>query len=77
MKRLSWYIGTILYRMSLFPAAIELFTESLQLRQKIRGNNHRDMAFVMYNIALVYQQQGEYEKSIHFFTETLRTEKIT
>ena len=35
------------------------------------------MAFVMYNIALVYQQQREYEKSIHFFNETLRTERIT
>jgi tetratricopeptide (TPR) repeat protein len=61
----------------LFPAAIELFTESLQLRQKILGNDHHDMAFVMYNIALVYQQQREYEKSIHFFNETLRTERIT
>jgi|EP00956_Cyclotella_meneghiniana_P042567 tetratricopeptide (TPR) repeat protein len=71
------YIGTILYRRSLFPAAIELFTESLQLRQKILGNDHRDTAFVMYNIALVYQQQGDYDKSIHFFTETLRTERIT
>jgi tetratricopeptide (TPR) repeat protein len=70
------YIGTILYRKSLFSAAIELFTESLQLRQQILGSDHRDTAFVMYNIALVHQQQGDYEKSIEYYTETLRIEKV-
>ena len=70
------YVGTILYRKSLFPAAIELFTESLQLRQQILGNDHRDTAFVMYNIALVHQQRGEHEKSIEYYTETLRIEKL-
>jgi tetratricopeptide (TPR) repeat protein len=70
------YIGTILYRKSLFPAAIELFTESLQIRQKILGKDHRDTAFVMYNIALVHQQRGDYDQSIEFYTETLRIEKV-
>ncbi|KAL3805648.1 hypothetical protein HJC23_005892 [Cyclotella cryptica] len=70
------YIGTILYRKSLFPMAIELYTESLQIRQKILGKDHRDTAFVMYNIALVHQQRGDYEQSIEFYTETLRIEKI-
>jgi tetratricopeptide (TPR) repeat protein len=70
------YIGTILYRRSLFPAAIELFTESLQIRQNILGKDHRDTAFVMYNIALVHQQRGDYENSILFYTETLRIEKV-
>jgi tetratricopeptide (TPR) repeat protein len=70
------YIGTILYRKSLFPVAIELYTESLAIRQKILGKDHRDTAFVMYNIALVHQQRGDYEQSIEFYTETLRIEKI-
>lgn len=70
------YIGTILYRKSLFPVAIELYTESLAIRQKILGKYHRDTAFVLYNIALVHQQRGEYEQSIEFYTETLRIEKI-
>jgi tetratricopeptide (TPR) repeat protein len=30
----------------------------------------------MYNIALVHQQRGDYEKSIEFYTETLRIEKV-
>ncbi|KAL3802750.1 hypothetical protein ACHAWO_010098 [Cyclotella atomus] len=70
------YIGTILYRRTQFHAAIELFTESLELRQKFLGKDHRDTAFVMYNIALVHQQRGDYEKSIEFYTETLRIEKV-
>lgn len=70
------YIGTILYRKSLFPVAIELYTESLAIRQKILGKDHRDTAFVLYNIALVHQQRGDYEQSIEFYTETLRIEKI-
>lgn len=70
------YIGTILFRRSLFPAAIELFSESLGLRQKILGKDHRDTAFVLYNIALVHQNRGDYEKSIEYYTETLRIEKI-
>ncbi|KAL7486343.1 hypothetical protein ACHAW6_015561 [Cyclotella cf. meneghiniana] len=70
------YVGTILYRKSLFPMAIELYTESLQIRQKILGKDNRDTAFVLYNIALVHQQRGDYEKSIEFYTETLRIEKI-
>jgi tetratricopeptide (TPR) repeat protein len=70
------YIGTILYRRTQFHAAIELFTESLQLRQQFLGKDHRDTAFVMYNIALVHQQRGDYEKSIEFYTETLRIEKV-
>jgi tetratricopeptide (TPR) repeat protein len=70
------YVGTTLYRKSVFSVAIELFTEALQLREKVLGKDHRGTAFVLYNIALVHQQRGCYEQAIEFFEETLRVEKI-
>ena len=70
------YIGTILYRKSVFSVAIELFSESLRIRKTALGNDHRDVAFVLYNIALVHQQRGCHDEAIESYSETLRIEKL-
>ena len=44
--------------------AMELFLESLRIRRAALGDDHRGVAFVLYNIALVHQQRGCYAEAI-------------
>ena len=70
------YIGAILYRKSVFSVAIKLFSESLRIRKTVLGNDHRYVAFVLYNIALVHQQRGCHDEAIESYSETLPIEEL-
>ena len=70
------FIGTILYRKSVFSVAIELFSESLQIRKTVLGNDHCDVAFALYNIALVQQQCGYHDEAIESYSEKLHIEGL-
>ena len=55
--------------------AVQLFSESVRIRVKLHGKNHRDVSFALYNVGLCHYNMGCYDEAIVSFEETLRIEK--
>jgi len=59
----------------MYDLAKTCFMESLRIRKKILGENHRDVAIFWYNIATIHFETGEDELAIGMYEETLRVER--
>jgi hypothetical protein len=49
--------------------------ESLRIRRKILGTNHRDVAILWYNIATIFLEIGEDDEAMNCYKETLCVER--
>ncbi len=54
---------------------MDLLSESLQIRKANLGENNRDAAFTLYNIALIHQKQGLLIETVHCLQKVLSIEK--
>mmetsp|Transcript_34107 Transcript_34107/g.82733 ORF Transcript_34107/g.82733 Transcript_34107/m.82733 type:complete len:705 (+) Transcript_34107:73-2187(+) len=69
-------IGLVFFKQQAYKLANMCFTESLRIRTKILGPNHRDVAILWYNLATVYFERGEEETAVKMYKETLRVEEF-
>ena len=69
-------IGLVLFKQEMFTLAKKCFSESLRIRCKIFGKNHRDVAILWYNIATIHFEIGEDELAVEMYKETLRVERV-
>ena len=56
--------------------AMQSFIESLRIRRKLLGPDHRDVAILLYNIATIHLETGSDDEAMEFYRETLRVERV-
>ncbi|CAJ1947075.1 unnamed protein product [Cylindrotheca closterium] len=69
-------IGLVFFKKQAYELANMCFSESLRIRTKLLGPNHRDVAILWYNLATVYFERGEEETAVKMYKETLRVEEM-
>ena len=67
-------IGLVLFKQSRFALARNCFSESLSIRTKLLGKDHRDCAILWYNLATIHFENGDDDIAIQMYKETLRVE---
>ena len=65
-------IAYLLYYVSEYKKAEELYAKSLRIGKKVLGENHLSTAISYNNLAVVYKSQGEYEKAEELYEKSLR-----
>jgi tetratricopeptide (TPR) repeat protein len=68
-------IGLILFNQGVYELAKSCFTDSLRIRTKLLGPDHREVAILWYNIATIYLESGEDDVALQLYKETLRVER--
>ena len=68
-------IAYLLYYVSEYKKAEELYAKSLRIGKKVLGENHLSTAISYNNLAVVYKSQGEYEKAEELYEKSLRIRK--
>lgn len=68
-------IGLLVFKQGLHKLAMACFADSLRMKRKFLGPNHREIAILWFNAATVYLEQGEDENAIKLFKEALRIER--
>mmetsp|Transcript_16955 Transcript_16955/g.46500 ORF Transcript_16955/g.46500 Transcript_16955/m.46500 type:complete len:717 (+) Transcript_16955:158-2308(+) len=69
-------IGLVLFNQGTHELALGCFNDSLRIRTKILGADHRDVAILWYNIATIHLERGNGDLAIELYQETLRVERI-
>lgn len=69
-------IGLILFNQGVYDLAKKCFTDSLRIRTKLLGADHREVAILWYNIATIYLETGEDDFAVKLYKETLRVERL-
>eukprot|EP00934_Nitzschia_sp_Nitz4_P003003 Nitzschia sp. Nitz4//scaffold64_size103689//57495//59636//NITZ4_004437-RA/size103689-processed-gene-0.189-mRNA-1//-1//CDS//3329556133//2993//frame0 len=67
-------IALILVRVKRHQMALEVFAEASRIRRE-RNGEERDLAFCLYNIALIYHQQGLHEVAMKYYLQTASVEQ--
>jgi len=68
-------IGLILFKMNFFDFAKDAFVECLNIRKNVLGEDHRDIAIMIYNLATIYLEKGEDHTAMKLYSESLRVER--
>ena len=68
-------IGLVLFKMDYFDMAKDVFVECLSIRKRVLGEDHRDIAIMIYNIATIYLEKGEDHTAMKLYSESLRVER--
>ena len=55
--------------------ALELLTESYRIRKMLNSTENRDIAFTLYNIALIFHHQSLHDEALLYYNETARIER--
>lgn len=71
------HIALVLLKMERhYDIALEVLSEAYKIRLALKETTDiRNLAFTLYNIALVYHHRGEHEEALKFYLETERIEK--
>ena len=70
------HIALVLIKMDAAKMALELLTEAYRIRRSLDNpGQQQSEAFILYNIALIYQHQGSHETALRYYLETARVEK--
>ena len=69
------HIALVLLKMEMHDMALEVLTEAYRIRMALSKTESREIAFTLYNIALIYHHQGNHEQALVFYLETSRVEK--
>ena len=54
-----------------YPKALEFYTKALNIKEKVLGKEHPDIATSYYNIGSAYYYMGNYPKALEFYTKAL------
>ena len=68
-------IGLSCFGYGAYTRSRECFFSCLQTRQRLLGQDHEEVAIVLYNIATVLMETGEEDRATSFYEETLRIER--
>jgi tetratricopeptide (TPR) repeat protein len=68
-------IGLARFKMDDFDQAKDAFLECLNIRKRILGEDHRDIAVMWYNLATIYLEKGEDHTAMKLYSESLRVER--
>ncbi|CAB9507431.1 Kinesin light chain [Seminavis robusta] len=68
-------IGLVRFKMDDFDHAKDAFLECLDIRKRILGADHRDIAVMWYNLATIYLEKGEDQTAMKLYSESLRVER--
>jgi len=68
-------IGLVLFKLDYFDMAKDAFLECLNIRKRILGDDHRDIAIMWYNLATIYLEKGEDHTAMKLYSESLRVER--
>lgn len=70
------HIALVLIKMDSSKLALELLTEAYRIRRVLDNpGQQQSEAFILYNIALIYQHQGSHETALRYYLETARVER--
>ncbi|CAJ1947205.1 unnamed protein product [Cylindrotheca closterium] len=69
-------IGLVFFKKQVYELPNRCFSESLRIRTKLLGPNHRDVAILWYNLATVYFERRQEETAVKMYKETLRVEEM-
>ena len=73
-----WYnLGLIHDKLESYNDAINAFKLSLQLRKALLGNNHSDIACLLYNIGVLQMEQQRLDDASISFREALSIRRVT
>ena len=64
-------IGVVYYSQGDYDKALEYYSKTLAIREKVLGTEHPNTARSYGNIGVVYKNQGDYDKALEFFTKDL------
>lgn len=56
--------------------ALSLLDEAYRIKKALSSEKTRDLAYILYNIALIYHREGDIQKSLRFYLETLDAEQV-
>jgi tetratricopeptide (TPR) repeat protein len=68
-------IGLVLFKIELHELAMQSFHESLRIRQRLLGPDHRGVAIILYNIATIHLEIGDDDEAMVYYRETLCVER--
>lgn len=74
------HIALVLLKMDMHDMALEVLSEAYRIRVNISKSTNtecRDVAFTLYNIAIIHHHQGNHEQALLYYLETARVEKAT
>lgn len=79
------HIALVLLKLESHDMALQVLSEAYRIRSLLSNGRSsganteakptRDIAFTLYNIALIHHQQGSHEQALQFYLETARVEK--
>ncbi len=73
-----WYnLGLIHDKLECYNEAINAFKVALQLRKALLGNNHSDVACLLYNIGVLQMEQQRLDDATVSFREALSIRRVT
>lgn len=65
-------MGRVKRDLGCYRCAVGIFREALKIRVTIHGEQHKDVAVIVCNIAMVHQEMGELDVALSLFQEVLR-----
>ena len=65
-------IGMIQYDKQNYDEALNLYKQSLSIKQKITGRNTETCANTLNNMGLIYQLKKDYDKAFNCYQEVLK-----
>ena len=68
-------IGTVLDKMGKLEEALKNYNKSLEIKIRVRGLEHLDVAKTQNNIAIIFQQQGKYPEALEMYQKSLATKE--
>ena len=54
-----------------YEKALPLYQRALEIREKVLGPQHPDVATTLNNLAVLYRQMGDYEKALPLYQRAL------
>ncbi len=64
-------MGSVYYKLGLFPEAESLYRKSLDLRERTIGREHRETMVSMNNLAVLYMNLGRFDEAEPLYVENL------
>jgi tetratricopeptide (TPR) repeat protein len=65
-------LALLYYNQGRYEEAEPLYLQALELREKLFGNDHPDVATSYFNLGVLYHQQGQYQKAKSLYLSALQ-----
>ena len=68
---LCHHIGRVYGHLGKLDVALEYYMNALEIRHRIHGGVHEDIASTLNNIASIYDDQGNFELALEYYEKSL------